>query len=366
MCCQLSIASIIQHCIYLILIIKTVNTELWAYKTYSLEEPDLCHSLTRKKAKLGGSNPSAIIIQQKRLNYHPIDCHTDSFFRFEITTAEKETGIFAVIQHLVLRKNESTDECIDYVQFKRLDGSTSRKFCGRFNAALTMDRIFIPEQADMHGVAWLNTFIDLHGALEVYIFLSKDSLRKEAEMDLNLVLTSYRECANAPRYYKACIDNFSCISEDYFDDGIINCPYLNCVDENGCAFEDKDDIKRKPLGNKVLIGYVTSLVLMFGLFIVCVYICRKFGALCWSDSCINSRTPPTPRDRVIELNQPSTRSTSATTTTTITAATTAQDVSGAPAGTEAPSNSSSPASAPPLEPSNKDLPPSYDSLFPVR
>lgn len=72
----------------------------------------------------------------------------------------------------------------------RSDGSTSQKFCGTQNAALSMDHIFAaPVGEDLISVG--NSF-DSRGDLEVIVFISRMALRPDEDMDLSVVFTAYR------------------------------------------------------------------------------------------------------------------------------------------------------------------------------
>lgn len=190
---------------------------------------------------------------QKYLNEHPIDWRYDMECKFKVTTTNNHGGVIAVIQNLTFRKNSTTDECIDYVQFIRKDGLPSSKYCGRFNAALKMDHNFInPAESIASG----NSIVDENGSLVVSIFISKQKLKFDEEMDLNIVFTPYRgifctlilkktntsllECLEVLRkddLYKPCSNKYKkfCIYSGFFGDSYINCPHPDCVDEGGCS-----------------------------------------------------------------------------------------------------------------------------------
>lgn len=128
----------------------------------------------------------------------------------------------------------------------------------------------------------------------------------------------------------------TCIPEKFFNDSIVNCPYVDCVDEGGCSNNDIisifDDVQPY-YGTKVLIGSVSFLFLLFGAFVCFIWMCKKHKILCWADEFAH----PTQTTRVIELSEN-------------------------PAVATATAMPSAPAVPPPEE----DKPPSYESLFPSR
>lgn len=153
----------------------------------TIENPDLCSLGTKRKIKLGRGDESTLVIQQTRLNDHLIPWEKNFLCTFKIKTANGD-GIFAVIQYLVFRKNETTGECIDYVRFRRKDNSLSQKYCDTFNAALSMGTTF---QHHPFDIVSRNAFIDIEGELNVELYVSKEPLNHD-EMDLNILFTSFR------------------------------------------------------------------------------------------------------------------------------------------------------------------------------
>lgn len=81
-------------------------------------------------------------------------------------------------------------------------------------------------------------------------------------------------CAKFSRY---------CIYDLLFNDNEVNCPYYGCVDEGDCS-EKLVILTPKSIGNKVLIASISSLLLVFGVFICCLFICKMHRILCWADN----------------------------------------------------------------------------------
>lgn len=155
----------------------------------TVEDDDLCSFSRKRKIRLDKGHNSGLIIRQRHLNDHSMDWLRNWRCRFQVIPSSSREGVIAVIQHLIFRKNSTTDECIDYVQFSRRDGSSSQKFCGRFNAALRMDHNFgNPVEPISSGTA----FVDDKGELDVTLYVSKEHLKTDEETDISIVFTAYR------------------------------------------------------------------------------------------------------------------------------------------------------------------------------
>ena len=155
----------------------------------TVEDDDLCSPIKRRKIRLDKGPRSGLIVTQTRLDDHSTKWNQNFKCKFQVSPASSREGIIAVIQHLIFRKNSTTDECIDYVQFGRKDGSSSQKFCGRYNAALRMDRHFVnPSEPISSGTA----FVDERGELDVYIYVAREQLKSEEESGISIVFTAYR------------------------------------------------------------------------------------------------------------------------------------------------------------------------------
>jgi len=309
-----------------VIVLLISSLEVQAYKHYTLENPDLCSETTKRRLKLQSGIKSAMIVNQTRIGDHVIPWTHDLYCKFELKTENKRDGIFAVIHTLDFRVDPWTKECIDYVQFKGKNGVPSNKFCGQFDA------IDVMKTDDEYPNEFVteNAFIDAYGELDVHIFVSKDPLDKDESTDINIVFTTFKPCSRSSKNDRPCSEIFNdkCISKEFIHDGFFNCPFINCPDENGCESTNVPKALGS-IGNKVLIGSVASMLLSFGIFICCIYLCRKYGKFCWSPA---FASPPTP--------------------TTV-----AQAPQVVPVVAEPPTPS-----APVSD--DKDLPPSYDSLFP--
>ncbi|XP_017781812.1 PREDICTED: uncharacterized protein LOC108566447 [Nicrophorus vespilloides] len=334
MCCaQISVLSV-----FFISLLVSLLTLASCYREFSVESPDLCSPNKKSFIKLSNGPKSGLIVDQKRLGNHNLDWSVNFLCKFQVQAQHPfihadRNGLFVVIQSLSLRKNEVTGECIDYVQFKNKKNERSRKFCGDIKASLSMS--IGMDSSEETGDISNNTFVDPFGETDVTIFVERTALVNNAVTDFKMVFTVYKACERASESDMPCQRIFypaKCIYRDFINDGYINCPYAGCTDEDGCfTVKDDSNVKKESLGNKVLIGSVTSLLLTFGIFICCIYMCKKYGKLCWSEDFSNMHSGPIESVEVFNVQATTASSTQATA---------------------------------PQE--DKDLPPSYDSLFPTR
>lgn len=89
---------------------------------------------------------------------------------------------------MVFRKNETANECIDYVQFRLSNGQTTQKFCGILNTGFSMDHRF---QDIGRYNSWGMGAAKSRKEIEVVIFISKEPLQEGETMDLEIAFTLY-------------------------------------------------------------------------------------------------------------------------------------------------------------------------------
>lgn len=119
-----------------------------------------------------------------------------------------------------------------------------------------------------------------------------------------------------------------------------------CSDESNCTMAHKsypNIVVSDEEGTKVTVSAMTTILLCFIIFILCMWICRKHEKLCWSPDCAG---PSSVSGTTIGLPMEQ--------------------------GQQSAPNPPMVSSAPMLEVAvptalqDKDLPPSYDSLFPTQ
>ncbi|KAK2575467.1 hypothetical protein KPH14_011198 [Odynerus spinipes] len=122
-------------------------------------------------------------------------------------------------------------QCLDYVQFRRSDLQETQKFCAHFDRSKTK-YYPVPEPANS---SYEFDIGKNGGRLETTIFIAKKRYLFQDEIPtVSIVYTPYKKCDNiVPKGYKA-IRYKSCILEDYFCDGYQNCAPDICLDEANC------------------------------------------------------------------------------------------------------------------------------------
>lgn len=121
----------------------------------------------------------------------------------------------------------------------------------------------------------------------------------------------------------------SCIPKEYYCDEYKNCALESCSDQANCK------IISDGTGTKVTVGAVTTLFLSFLLFVMCLWTCRKHKKLCWSPDCAGPNVTGGVSNQPIDMGARS----------VVPTAPMLDEVSTRPVH-------------------DKDLPPSYNSLFP--
>ncbi|XP_035792666.1 uncharacterized protein LOC118466909 [Anopheles albimanus] len=245
-------------------------------------------------------------------------------------------GLYLIIRKLKLRR-EANGNCVDSVTVKTSNDKKVR-FC------------YTPKDVP-------RSFTDpLHLKITIKIDHYRPLASEDSTLDIQLVATPKGACSQMPnRLQCEPNDPLSCIHDSFRHDRNINCP--NCLDEDGCSFE----MEQVPVVNKQNV-FLTALVAFFGAL-------TMMGAIAWivyrcwfARSCnahgANSASGGAGGGRLVDgRNGPLFRSNH-----NASSSATAPDIL---ATEELPGGSLSDVrpSAPPVE--EKDLPPSYDVLFPT-
>lgn len=324
-----------------------------------LENDGVCslNFITTTTLNLSGrEDQSAMVIKdnqyfQKWSGKHEFSC------RFTVTSS-LGLGIFAVIQHLSFRRN-AQGQCIDYIQFRHAEktislldlnikfkssDSWSEKFCGKLNAfEANVDNESYQGNDSNDDKEIKNSFIDHKGMIEVKIFLGNKTIESSEELKFEIVFTAFQECKYDNGHWKYC-GRKTCIFKDFFNDGKLNCPYKSCKDENGCRQDisvlNSNYMSTTTLGTKVVAATVACLVTMVLVFIAFLWIFRHCGpAFCCMGN-PNSHPHSSEMQPVPRLD-------------TMGAVATAPPDFMVASGTE-------------VRTADKDLPPSYESLFPSK
>lgn len=157
----------------------------------SLGDNKLCSDITKRKVRY-----ESLIVTQGRANQHSLPWVTPDICKFEVQSIYPKGGVIAVIQKLYLRRDITTGECIDYIQFRTKKGNTSQRHCGFLDARLNMnyDMDDAPDSVfpEYFPISYSNSFIDVDGELDVVIYIAKQPLELNERTEFSIVFTSYR------------------------------------------------------------------------------------------------------------------------------------------------------------------------------
>ncbi|CAH0382603.1 unnamed protein product [Bemisia tabaci] len=301
------------------------------YSRLFFENDEVCsYAFKPKNILIGHKDKPALILSEKSYfdswpGTRPFNCNFHVFVHNQ--------GLFAVIQNMYLRRNATTKECIDYIQFKqskqqfpinlqfeREQHNWGPKYCGRIIATDIM-----MEQPDSDIAP--NAYIANEGSIAVKIHITPKQVLDNETLTLEIAFTPYSICRYDNNAVKNCGENM-CISQKYVTDGVVNCPFIDCRDEGTCVLNFNGTRITKfatGIGVRLSMNAIASVFSVFLVFISCLWLCRHCGAFCFEP-------PPQP----IIVSSPVEMG----------------DVRAQQAAT-----------APPIA-DDKDLPPSYDSLFP--
>ncbi|KAH1009679.1 hypothetical protein HUJ04_002000 [Dendroctonus ponderosae] len=325
-----------SNIVFYVLLISAISPSQQV-KKLSVDSPTLCSKTTKRKLKY----ESLVVTDVRTRNgIFPKIC------KFEVKSFYKYGGVIAVIENLNLMTKYNSNECREYVQFRTKNGISSPRYCGLDESMITTvpltedvsPKIRLHPYLNAQEVA-NNSFIDVDGEMDVIIFLTEGGIEQYNKTLFRIVFTSYVDCslnANLSNM-KDCTYNHSfCINSRYFRDGNINCPYFGCSDEFGCI---KSPHPKESVGPQFLTSSLSVLALLFAAFILFMWISRKYHMFCWTLDC--SHAPPTANlsNSLIEMIEQ---------TGSRIAALEANHATGSA----------------PIRDEAKDLPPSYDSLFP--
>ncbi|KAF7992664.1 hypothetical protein HCN44_005008 [Aphidius gifuensis] len=272
------------------------------YKTFRLVDEDICHPFSVvHKIDLKKYAGSALSISPGT-KFNTWFNRTKDFECKFIVKAPKDESLFASIQSISFRKNG--DECLDYVKFKRKnDNEADHRICGKLNRQIP--RVMINENNqprfealnhdtnddnydDIYQYSTRYDESDLDGEIETTIFVSKKSLSMNENLNLTISYTPYKSCdkVNTDDYGPTTAYDI-CLWKEYFCDGIQNCASDLCADEQYCS----NDIFGNGNNTKLTIGAIVTIILCLLKFLASLWICKRYKIFCWSPDCMmNSST----------------------------------------------------------------------------
>lgn len=296
------------------------------YRIYELVPEGICKSrriplfdnLLTQSDPVHLSNPEMGAIFRQTWNSSSFKRFADC--KFYLQTPPR-MGLYLTISTAKLRKN-SRGHCIDSIVVKK---SNEKKYT------------FCDAMDDDDDDDELRVFSDDHGKIKVTINLDTTLALPTLDdtLEVQFIATVKRDCKHLDGYLP-CEDDEddSCIYKEFFGDGFVNCP--ECVDEKGCVKESQEVQILNP--SNVLLSAIISLLatmVVFGGCLWCLYKYRSCISNCNSNSAAAARVNQNARTVTAEHIQVELQSS-------------ANEIApSAPTGDD------------------KDMPPTYESLFPV-
>ncbi|XP_067631683.1 uncharacterized protein [Eurosta solidaginis] len=180
----------------------------------------------------------------------------DCLFRVQ-TPARPPRGIFTVITRLKFRRDPATNTCLDYIQFVGGNRSPSEKICN---------------EIAIDGPAGRMIFDQRDREVSIHVFIDRRYSIREP-LELRMVMTAHSECKYTGDFLCDPTDQFSCISRHLVRDNITNCMYP-CRDEISC-FHDANTTAEYDTTNVALSALTSLIFTMLGVGF-CVWVCWKY------------------------------------------------------------------------------------------
>lgn len=174
----------------------------------------------------------------------------------------------------------------DFTKLLGFKNQKAKKFCGSMGPGM-----WLPASADLSDeeivnlsdrVVAPNAYIAPAGEVAVEIVIARERLVDQKKLVISLAFTSYKKgCSESPKKSYLYCRIGECINSEFFANGIQNCPYQSCADEKGCKeFRRKTDdwprtVAGTGIGTKVTFGAVGALVLILLKFGLILWLCKR-------------------------------------------------------------------------------------------
>ncbi|XP_046389095.1 uncharacterized protein LOC124157999 isoform X2 [Ischnura elegans] len=176
-------------------------------------------------------------------------------------------GVVAVIQRLRFR---SEGHCIDHITFRESGArDSSRNICGSivFGIPVNQDlnfmsatisptlpptppttpsppplNVFVLKHNPWRAHATQGAVIDPQGELMTYVHVANRPLNGDKRLLLTVAYTAFQVCdgSSVPSFLFHCGYGL-CISWKLVNDGVVNCPFGNCIDEGNCSLAKESE-----------------------------------------------------------------------------------------------------------------------------
>ncbi|XP_046404970.1 uncharacterized protein LOC124170302 [Ischnura elegans] len=251
------VTSRLLMCLPAIILTIFARPAILTYTLYDIASDRVCTPMGRRGIVVTLTGP-LLVKESGRLLGNWTGDHNFSC-RWEVEARGRGVGVVAVIQRLRLREQE---DCIDHVRFQEYGTSDSTEhICGSMlfgdptNRDLNFPSPTIPPLLSttppttppssgpshfMNITKWRvlasrGAAIDPEGELKTYIYVANRAFEGDDTLQMVVAYTSFLECdgSSVPSSLFHCGYGL-CISRLLVNDGVINCPFGNCLDEGSC------------------------------------------------------------------------------------------------------------------------------------
>ncbi|XP_046404652.1 uncharacterized protein LOC124170012 [Ischnura elegans] len=247
------------------------------YADYDIASDRVCSRMGKRELPISLTRPLLVREGGRLLGNWP-GAHSFSC-RWEVEAKGRGLGVVAVIQRLRLRVHE---DCIDHIKFRE-DGTSdsNRHICGSmlFGIPVNRDLNFAspavppllpptpPTTAPSTGLSlFMNIFksthnpwrvlasrgasVDPKGELKTYMYVANRALKGDDTLQLVVAYTAFQDCdgSRVPSTLFHCGYGL-CISRLMVNDGVVNCPFGNCIDEGSCLQARESNLTAHILGH---------------------------------------------------------------------------------------------------------------------
>ncbi|XP_071445656.1 uncharacterized protein [Hetaerina americana] len=247
------------------------------YVDYDIASDRVCSRLSKRELSISLTRP-LLVREGGRLlgnwpGSHSFNC------RWEVEAKGRGLGVVAVIQKLKFRSLDE-GECLDYVKFREDNmPQPYDRICGSmlFGIQVTRDLNFLiqqptqlpplrPTMQSSMFSGFLSIFrgsenpwkkfvsrgavVDPRGELKTYVYVANKALKGDYSLDLVVAYSGFQECdgLRVPSTLFHCGLGL-CISRQLVNDGVVNCPFGDCIDEGSCAEAKASNLTAHILGH---------------------------------------------------------------------------------------------------------------------
>ncbi|XP_046389091.1 uncharacterized protein LOC124157998 [Ischnura elegans] len=307
-------ANYLWMCLSVIMLTISACTASLTPNDYGTVTNRMCYHMEKRKLSISHTHPM-LYRDLGSFSEHPganvFSCE------WEVEGKELGLGVVAVIQRMRLR---SEGQCIDHISFRESRAwDSGEHICGSmvFGIPANQDLYFLspttspllpptppttpsPPPSNKSVLkhnpwrvhAMQGAVIDPLGELTTYVHVAKRPLDGEEPLLLAVAYTAFEVCDGSSKSSSLFHCGYGlCISSELVNDGVVNCPFGNCIDEGNCSLAKESEFAvqifnratspydpyLEDVGPSIvtIIGIIFIVVISFGLLLACAYYLRR-------------------------------------------------------------------------------------------